>query len=153
MRPDVWRKRLRRHQLDRPLKDTFEKFGEREKAVDGFRSRLKFHQQVYIAVRAGLPTLDGAEERKPPNTEGENPRLGTLQTLNRLLSGETRTLHPGNLRIDHIMGQRSAPNDSSSVAEGTCAGLGDARKYGVPSVHCSAVLGRNACLPATYASL
>jgi hypothetical protein len=75
-RSDQRREPLRRDQLDPAFEAIFEQVEKSRKTVECLGARRKLHQQVDIAVGAGLTTQNRAEQCEPRDAKGPDLRLG-----------------------------------------------------------------------------
>jgi hypothetical protein len=97
-RPNERRKRLSRNEFHATPETVFQKLGKRKEATERFGARGELHEEVYVAVRPGIATKDGAEQGEPSDTKRTNFRFGSRQKVRRLFSGN-RAAHDLNLTL------------------------------------------------------
>lgn len=66
---------------------------ERDDVVQRLLLRIELDEEVHVAVGAGLPAHDGAEEREAQHAESLDLLPGLLQPLDYLLLGQCPYVH------------------------------------------------------------
>jgi len=112
---------------------SFEKIGQREKAVEGLAARRELDEEVHVAVRTRLVAEDGSKQGQPRNAECAHLCLGLDKARDRPLSRQRFQFHrhqstglsfqsqPRPRGITPAHHQRRAVRSSSAGPSGACA--------------------------------